>query len=290
MRGQKATVTTVRRHNGKLASQVRAIPKFYSGRLRQSPLTRGFIALLEAMVLGIRSLLYSANTALEEEEEQISGGFVWLMVGVSVAFAFGLFFLAPLLLTNLFGSLVESSFVFHLLEGLIRLAVFVAYIWIIGQLKDIKRTFSYHGAEHKTINAYEAGVPLTVADVQRYGTAHMRCGTSFILTVLVIAILVFAVVGKVDLWLMIVSRLVLLPVIAMLGYETIRLAAAHPDNFLVKAMAGPGLFLQKLTTAEPDNGQVEVAITALEKAIAIDKGLEQIEKEQTAAEAEEVAG
>jgi len=277
MRGQKATVTVVRRPNGLLASQVRPIPSFYSGRLRQSPFTRGFIALLEAMVLGIRSLLYSANTALEEEEQQISGGFVWLMVAVSVAFAFALFFLAPLLLTKIFDPYINSSFVFHLVEGIIRLGVFVAYLKIIGSLKDIKRTFAYHGAEHKTINAYEAGAPLTVEGVREYSTAHMRCGTSFILTVLVIAILVFALVGRVELWLMILSRLLLLPVIAALGYETIKLAATHPHNILVRAMAGPGLFLQKLTTAQPDDDQIEVAIAALEKTLAVDSGLEQIE-------------
>ena len=276
MRGRKVTVTVVRRPNGELTSEVKPLPSFYTGRLRQSPFARGFIALIEAMVLGIRSLLFSANTALEEDEEKISGGFVWLMVAVSVAFAFALFFLAPLFLTKIFDPYIGSSIIFHLIEGIIRLAIFITYLKLIGLLKDIKRTFAYHGAEHKTINAYEAGVPLTFESVNKYSTAHIRCGTSFILTVLVIAILVFALVGRTTLIWMIVSRLMLVPVIAIIGYELIRLSAAHPGNFLVRSLATPGLMLQRLTTGEPDGRQIEVAITALEKTLAIDNGLEEI--------------
>lgn len=274
MRGQQATVTVVRRPNGELASEVKAVPAI-SGWLRQSPFIRGFIVLIEAMVLGIRSLLYSANVALEDEDEKISGGLVWLMVAVSLTFAVGLFFMAPLFLTKLLDAYIGSSLVFHLIEGLVRLVIFIIYLKLIGSLKDIKRTFAYHGAEHKTINAYEAGAPLEVEDVRKYGTAHLRCGTSFILTVLVIAILVFALVGRTTLPLMIVSRIVLLPVIAIIGYEFIRLAASRPQNRLVRLMAAPGLLLQRLTTGEPDDRQIEVAITALKKTLEIDRAAEE---------------
>ncbi len=159
MRGQKATVTVVRRPNGELATQTRPLSAIYTGRMRRTPLVRGIIFLIEAMVLGIRSLLYSANVALEEEAEKISGGLIWAMMIVSLAFAVGLFFMAPLFLTKLLDPYVSSSLVFHLIEGLVRLAIFIVYLKLIGSLADIKRTFAYHGAEHKTINAYEDGVP-----------------------------------------------------------------------------------------------------------------------------------
>ncbi len=269
MRGQQATVTVVRRPNGELASEVKAVPAI-SGWLRQSPFIRGFIVLIEAMVLGIRSLLYSANVALEDEDEKISGGLVWLMVAVSLTFAVGLFFVAPLFLTKLLDAYIGSSLVFHLIEGLVRLVIFIIYLKLIGSLKDIKRTFTYHGAEHKTINAYEAGVPLEVEAVRGYSTAHLRCGTSFILTVLVIAIFVFALVGRNSLPVMVASRIVLIPAIAIIGYEATRLAAAHPENGLVRVFIAPGLWLQRLTTGEPDDSQLEVAIAALKQTLAID--------------------
>ena len=272
MRGQKATVTVVRRPNGELATETKPLPSIYTGWMRKRPLVRGFTILIEAMVLGIRSLLYSANVALEEEGEKISGGLVWIMVAVSLVFAVGLFFIAPLFLTRLLDPYISSSLVFHLIEGLVRLSLFFAYLKLIGSLKDIKRTFAYHGAEHKTINAYEDGVPLEADDIKQYSIAHLRCGTSFILTVLVIAILVFALIGRTSLEIMIVSRIVLIPVIAALGYEATRFAANHPENGLVKAFTIPGLWLQRLTTREPDDGQIEVAISALKKVLAIDQG------------------
>jgi len=271
MRGQKAMVTAVRRPGGGLALDTQLLAGFYSGRLRRTPLIRGIIVLVEVLVLGIRSLLYSANVSLEEEEAEISGWFVWLLLAVSVAVAVVLFFMAPLFLANLIKPYLASAFVFSLVEGLIRVAIFVIYLSLISMVPDIKRYFAYHGAEHKSINAYEAGVPLEVEAVKRYGTAHRRCGTSFLFVVLIIAIIVFALVGLPGLGLLVLSRILLIPVIAGLGYEVIYFSANHADNPVVKAIAAPGLLLQALTTREPDDGQLEVALAALGRAVELDQ-------------------
>jgi uncharacterized protein YqhQ len=274
MRGQKAMVTAVRRPGGGLALNTQLLSSFYSGRWRRMPLVRGVIVLIETLVLGIRSLLYSANVSLEEEEAEISGWFVWLLLAVSVGVAVILFFMAPLFLANLIKPYITSALVFSLIEGLIRVAIFIIYLWLISLAPDIKRYFAYHGAEHKTINAYEAGVPMEVEAVRKYGTAHRRCGTSFLFVVLVIAIIVFALVGLPSLWQLILSRILLVPVIAGLGYEVIYFTANHVDNPVVRALAAPGLLLQSLTTREPDDGQLEVALAALGRAVEIDQAEE----------------
>ena len=271
MRGQKAMVTAVRRPNGGLVLDTRLLSGLYSGRLRRTPLIRGVIMLVEVLVLDIRSLLYSANVSLEEEEAEISGWFVWLLLFVSLGVAVVLFFMAPLFLANLLKPFITSAIVFTLVEGLIRVAIFILYLGSISMVPDIKRYFAYHGAEHKAINAYEAGVPLEVEAVKEYNTAHRRCGTSFLFVVLVIAIIVFAMVGLPGLGLLVLSRIVLIPVIAGLGYEVIYFSANHADNPVVRAVAAPGLLLQSLTTREPDDGQLEVALAALGRAVELDK-------------------
>jgi len=271
MRGQKAMVTAVRRPGGGLAFDTQLLSGFYSGRWRRTPLIRGVIVLIEALVLGIRSLLYSANVSLEEEEAKISGWFVWLLLAVSVAVAVVLFFMAPLFLASLIKPYITSAFVFSLVEGLIRVVIFVLYLWLISLVPDIKRYFAYHGAEHKSINAYEAGVPMEVEAVRKYGTAHRRCGTSFLFVVLIIAILVFALVGLPSFGLLVLSRILLIPVIAGLGYEVIYFTANHADNPVVRAISAPGLWLQALTTREPDDSQLEVALAALGRAVEIDQ-------------------
>ena len=270
IRGRKAVVTAVRRPNGQLTTKVQPLAAIYTGRLRRMPFTRGVIVLLEAMVIGIRSLLYSANVSLEEEEEEISGKMVWLMIGTSLLLAVVLFMVAPLFLARLINPYISSSFVFHLIEGFIRLVIFITYLKLVGMLPDLRRVFTYHGAEHKVVNAFEAGVPLEVEAVKKHHTAHRRCGTSFIFVVLIIAIMVFALVGKHDLWLMIVSRLVLLPVIASLGYEAIYFGANHSGNGLVRAIMAPGLWLQGMTAKEPDDSQIEVALAAMAATLEID--------------------
>jgi uncharacterized protein YqhQ len=268
IRGQKAVVTAVRRPNGELAVDTQPLSPIYTGRMRQAPLIRGIIVLIETLVLGIKTLLYSADVSLEEEEEELSGGWVWGMVAVSLALAIALFFIAPLFLTRLLD--IDSPLIFNLIEGFIRVALFILFLKLIGLLPDIRRLFAYHGAEHKAVNAYEDGSPLEAEAARRYGTAHRRCGTSFLFTVLIIAIIVFALIGLPSLWLMILSRIVLIPVIAGIGYEITHFAAGHNNRRAVRAVLAPGLWLQALTTREPDDSQLEVALAALSKAAEVD--------------------
>lgn len=272
MRGQKTAVTVVRRPNGELAINTKSLSAIYTGRMRRTPFFRGVIVLLEALLLGIQSLIYSANVSLEEEDEKISGISIWLVLIFSLTFAVGLFFLAPLFLARLVDPYIGSSLVFHLIEGVIRLAIFLLYLRLISLVPDIKRVFAYHGAEHKTIHAYEDGAALEAEVISRYGTAHARCGTAFLLAVLVIAILIFALIGRQEVWIMVASRVLLLPVIAALGYEVTQFGARHINNRLVRATMAPGLWLQSLTTREPDERQIEVAARALKEVLAIDQG------------------
>jgi len=277
MRGQAAMVTAVRRSDGGMAMDTQLLPAMANSRMRKTPFIRGVVALIEAMVLGVKSLLYSANVSIEEEkEEKLSGRAVGGIVAGSVAFAVAVFFMGPLFLTRLIDDYIESSIVFHLVEGFVRLGIFVAYLKLLTLSTSLRRIFAYHGAEHKAVNAYEAGVPLEVGAVREYSTAHTRCGTSFLFVVLIIAIIVFALIGRPSLWLMVLSRVILIPVIASLGYEITQFGARHIESRLVRAFLAPGLWLQRLTTREPDDSQLEVALSALRKAVEIDQ-LEEVE-------------
>jgi uncharacterized protein YqhQ len=233
------------------------------------PFVRGVIVMIESMALGIKSLMYSANVSLEEEGEKVSGGMVWLMLVVALGLVVTLFFIVPLLLTRLLN--IESSILFHLVDGLIRVAIFVIYLKLMGLMPDLKRVFAYHGAEHKVVNAYEAGVPLETEAVRTFSTAHVRCGTSFLFAVVIISILVFALVGIRSTWLMVLSRIVLIPVIAAIGYEIIYFAGRHSDNLFARVLSAPGLWLQSLTTRPPDDGQIEVALVALKGVMAAEQ-------------------
>jgi len=270
MRGQKAVVTAVRQPDGEMVMDTQPLPGISTGKMRRTPLVRGVVVLIEAMVLGIKTLLYSANVSMEQEGEKISGGLVWATVAGSLAFAVAFFFLAPLFVTRLLDPYIQLSIIFHLIEGFIRLGFFIAYLKLITLVPDIRRVFAYHGAEHKAVNAYEAGVPLEVEAVREYSTAHVRCGTSFLFAVLIIAIIVFAIVGRPSVWVMVISRIVLIPLIAALGYEVTYFGARHTKNSLVRAFLAPGLWLQRLTTREPDDNQLEVALSALKRAVEID--------------------
>jgi len=269
MRGRKTMVTVVRQAHGELAIDVQPLSTLYAGRLRRTPFVRGIIVLIESLVLGIKSLFYSANAALEEEEEKLSGGLVWIMMVVALGLAVALFFIVPLLLTKLLH--ISSSLLFNLVDGLIRVAIFIAYIKLVALLPDIKRVFAYHGAEHKAVNAYEAGVPLEPEVLKNYSKAHMRCGTSFLFAVVIISIIVFALFGLHTTWLMVLSRIILVPVIAALGYEVIYFGGRHASNRFVRIVLAPGLWLQALTTREPDDSQLEVAIVALKKVMELDE-------------------
>jgi uncharacterized protein YqhQ len=268
IRSRKYIVTALRKPDGSIKIDKQPLSNLYTGKLRNLPLFRGIIVLIESLVLGIQTLFYSANEALEKEGEKIGGWWMWLMLFVSLAFAVALFFLAPLFLTNLLN--IQDPFVFNLVDGLIRLVIFVLYLFLVSLMPDIKRVFAYHGAEHKTVNGYEAGVPLEPESVKKFSKAHIRCGGSFLFVVLIIAILVFSLVGKPALWILVLSRVLLLPVISALGYEVIYFGARHANNIFVKIILSPGLWVQSITTRQPDSGQLEVAIAAMKAAVEAD--------------------
>lgn len=284
MRGKQVMVIATRHPSGQIGTHSPVLPPIYTGKWRRIPLVRGVIVLIESMVLGIQTLMYSANIALEEEKSELSGWALWGVILVALAFAVGVFFLMPLFLTNLLRASIPNTILFNLMEGVIRVIIFIGYLKLISLMKDIRRVFAYHGAEHKSINAYEAGVPLEVGYARMYSTANPRCGTSFLFAVLVIGILVFSLVGRPSLPLMVVSRILLLPVIAALGYEFIYFTSRHADNPVMKVLFMPGLWLQSLTTREPDDKQLEVALSALKKVLEI----EQPEKYAMAAESPQI--
>ena len=274
IRGRTARVTAVRRPNGEIATDVKPLPSYTTSWMRRMPLVRGVVILIEAMVLGVQSLMQSANIAMEEEEVQISNKAIWVMMLISIVLVVALFFVAPLFLTNFLRTYLPNTVAFNLIEGLIRVVIFLIYIKLISLMSDIKLVFAYHGAEHKAVNAYEAGVPLEVDAIKKYSRAHVRCGTSFLFFVLFIAIIVFSLVGVWDLWLMVLSRIVLIPVIMGLGYELIYFGSRHTNNWFMKIALAPGLWLQAMTTGEPDDKQLEVAIAAMNKAVEVDQAEE----------------
>ena len=270
MRGRKTVVTAVRRPSGGIALDTQPLPSILNGRARRFPLIRGVLVLIETMLLGIKSLMYSAEVSTEEEEEKLSSRATAGIVTGSIAFAILLFFIAPLFLTRTFGGYFDSSILFHVVEGSIRLGIFLAYLKVLTIIPGLGRLFAYHGAEHKAVNAYEGGAPLELEAVRKFSTAHTRCGTSFLFVVMIIAIIVFALVGRSSLWLMVVSRIVLVPLIAGLGYEITQFGARHIESRFVRASLAPGLWLQRLTTREPDDEQLEIGIAALKRAVEMD--------------------
>ena len=273
IRGKEGVAISVRQPNGELNIVRQPLASIYKGRLREMPLVRGIIALVETMVLGTQSLLHSAQVAAAEEgEEKIPTALLWGTVAVSLALGVVLFVIVPLLATRyLIDPYIGSALLSNVLEGLIRIGIFIAYLEVISLMPDIKRVFAYHGAEHKVVNAYEAGVPLELEAVKNYSTAHARCGTAFLFIVLIVAIFVFALVGQPTLWIRILSRIALIPVIAVISYEIMKFGAAHVNNPVVRILLAPGLLLQSITTREPDDSQLEAAISALNEVIEIDR-------------------
>ncbi len=273
IRGKEGVAISVRQPDGQLNIVKQPLAGIYRGRLREMPLMRGIIALVETLVLGTRSLLHSAQVAAAEEGEQkIPTAVLWGTVAVSLALGVVLFFMVPLLATRyLIDPYIESALLSNVCEGLIRIGIFVAYLKMISLISDIRRVFAYHGAEHKVVNAYEAGAPLNVEAVRNYSTAHARCGTAFLFIVLIVAIFVFALVGQPPLWIRILSRIALIPVIAVISYEIMKFGASHADNRIVRMLLAPGLLLQTITTREPDDSQIEAALSALSGVIEIDK-------------------
>lgn len=287
MRGPSCWAVAVRRPDGAIEEVARPVTSpMKRHRLWRLPVIRGVIALGESLAIGFRALAISANVASREEDEdgevvtEISRGQIIFSFAIAIGFALMLFKVGPALLTSWLP--VEDTKWFVIVEGLIRVAVFVAYIGLVGLLPDLKRVFQYHGAEHKTINALEAGSELTPTRVQTFSLIHPRCGTAFLLWVMVIGIFVFAFVGRPVWYWLIASRILLLPVIAGLAYELIRYAGKHRENRVLMTLLAPGLWLQRLTTREPSLDQIEVSIRAIQE---VRRREEDETAEQRAAEA-----
>lgn len=263
MRGPKLIATAVREPSGTITvrtEELTSITDRYP--ILKKPMLRGVVALVESLIYGLKALSFSAQAAGEEGEE-LSNKEIALTMLFSLGLAIVLFVIIPTYAAKYIHSAVTDATLLNLLEGLLRLVIFLAYIAGISMMKDIQRVFQYHGAEHKTIHAYEAGVPLDVAHVQTFSTLHPRCGTNFLLIVMIVSIVMFAFLGWPDLWLRIVSRIVLMPVVAGVAYEIIRFAGRSDSKWVAYAIL-PGLWLQKLTTRQPSDDQVEVAIQSLE--------------------------
>jgi uncharacterized protein YqhQ len=261
MRGQNAFAIAMRAPDGNIVVHKENLAKVYRSRLTKIPFLRGTILLWDALGLGMKALTLSANTQTGEEDQKLEGPALYLTLGTSLALGVGLFILLPAGV----GGLAEhylgwENLAHNLLEGLMRLLLLVGYIWAIGRMSDVKRLFGYHGAEHKTINAYEAGAELTPDVVAKYPIEHPRCGTAFMLTFVLLSILVHSALGDLTIYWRLASRILLIPVIAGIAVEFIRWTANHLNSPLVRFLIKPNLALQSLTTREPDTSMLEVAI------------------------------
>lgn len=279
MKNMDRYAVSVRKPDGKIETKVEECVSFAEKHpIFKLPILRGVVNFLESMVIGMRTLNYSAAFYEDEEEEQEGKLEQWIekmlgekaekvIMGIvllfSLAISIGLFMILPYMVSEALGGLISNPYIILLLEGLIRIAIFLGYIILISQMEDIKRVFMYHGAEHKTINCLEAGVELTPENVDKYSRLHKRCGTSFIFIVMIISMVFFFFIRVDTIWLRIVLRLLFLPLVAGVSYEFIRLAG-NSDHPLVQIFSKPGLMLQKLTTKEPDHSMIEVAIASVE--------------------------
>ncbi len=287
MRGSKALSVAVRNPAGDIVVHTEPLDsRIYGGGIATVPFVRGLTLLWDALGLGIKALMFSAEVAIEEDEQEneeaakvFEGPVQWAMIALSLSMMILIFFVVPAFIAGLIQSwlgFVESQFWGNLVEGIIRLSLVVGYIWIIGYMADVKRLYGYHGAEHKTINAYEAGAPLTPESVASFSLKHPRCGTAFLLTVVVISIILYSFLPPMGIGVRILSRLILLPVVAGIAYEFLRFSAAHQDNAFIRLITKPNLALQGLTTREPDMGMLEVAIMAFEQVLNFEQGLQPV--------------
>lgn len=264
MRGTEDIAVAVRKTDGSIELEketVSDLPVRYP--FLKWPFLRGTYVLIDSMVVGVRILNKSANMSLDEEEEELSSGEMLVTGLLAFALAILLFVVLPTAIVHYSSSLLGGVLVQNIVEGIIRIMFFLAYVWAIGRMQEIDRVFMFHGAEHKSIFTYEAGEDLTVENARKHSTLHPRCGTSFILIVLVISILVFALLGEGNLFYRVWSRIAVLPIVAGLGYEFLKFSGKYYQNRWARILIAPGLFLQKLTTREPDDSQLEVALTAL---------------------------
>lgn len=275
MRGREQVAIAVRSPNGEIVVHRESLNRSpFRRRVAKWPVIRGMVALWDTLALGMRALVFSANVVERESQEgsdddsPMPAGVMWGTMAVAMAAALGIFFVTPVLVTGVLDRFIESSFVSNLVEKIIRLGLILGYMALIGLMPDVKRVFGYHGAEHKTINALEAGDPLDVEHSRKASIEHPRCGTTFLIVVVLVSFLVFVLLGWPQLELRIISRIVLIPVIAGLAFELIYFAASNYHRPLIRALLAPGLAVQGLTTAEPDDSMLEVAIVAMKTVLA----------------------
>lgn len=267
MRGKTHVAVAVRQPDGEISVDVRPVNSI-SDRypILKKPFLRGVVSLVESLVMGMKALAYSAQVS-GDEDEKLDSKEMALTIAVSAGLAILLFIVIPTWSMRFLTGITQDHMALNLAEGVLRMAIFLAYIAAISSMNDIQRVFQYHGAEHKTIYTYEAGLPLKVENVRPFSTLHPRCGTNFLMIVMLISMFIFTFLGWPSLLERIVSRIILMPVIAGVSYELIRYAGAHNDNPLVRIAITPGLLLQKLTTRQPDDSQIEVAIASLKAVV-----------------------
>jgi uncharacterized protein YqhQ len=271
MRGRDAIAVAFRAPDGRIVWASEALDSGpHRWRLAKAPLVRGLIVLYETLVVGTRWLIRSANVQASQDDIELGRGAVALMLGITLLVGVGVFFLLPLFIASVTTASIEQAWVQNLLEGLIRVAIFLGYLAVIARTPEVGRVFQYHGAEHMTIHALEAGDPLTTSAVRRYPTAHPRCGTEFLVVVVALSIIAFGLVGRQSIAISVAGRLIFIPVIASVGYELLRLGASHRANPIVKAIMWPGILVQMITTKQPTDDQIEVAIVSMEQALAAD--------------------
>ena len=262
MRGKSAMAIAMRAPDGNIVTHIENLSTVYRGRISRTPFLRGILLLWDALGLGIRALTISANTQTGEDEK-LEGPALYGTLALSLLLGIGLFFLAPAAVGGVFERYLGwSTWWSNVAEGVLRLGLLVGYIWLLGFMPDIRRVFSYHGAEHKTINAFEAGAELKPEIVAKYPLEHARCGTAFLLTLVILSILVFSLLGPMPMFWRLASRILLIPVLAGIAVEYIRWTANHLDWAVVRWMIKPNLALQSLTTREPDTAILEVAIAS----------------------------
>ncbi len=270
MRGRKFLTAAFRLPDGSIKVVEEKLSGIYTKKIRDIPFLRGLIILWDSLVLGMKYLTLSSNMQAEEDEK-IEGPALYLTLIVSLLIGLTIFFFLPTLLLQLLYKTSLSVFFINLIEGTLRLLILIGYLLMIRKMEEIKRVFAYHGAEHKTISAYENGDMGDVRAIQKYPTAHARCGTSFLMSVMVVSILVFSVFSTPNILLRLLSRVILIPMIAMLSYEFIRILGKYDENPMVRILAKPNLWLQKLTTNQPDDAMVEVAVQAFNRLLELEQ-------------------
>ena len=271
MRGRNAIAVALRHPDGHIVYATERLDSGVHGsRLSKLPFIRGLVVLYETLVIGTRWLVRSANVQAEKDSVELGKGTIIVTLVITLAAAIAVFTLLPLFLSSVATAGSTSGFAQPLVEGIIQVAIFLGYLTLISRTPDIRRVFQYHGAEHMTIHALEAGDPLTVDEIRKYPTAHPRCGTEFLVVVVMISIITFSLVGRQEPLVMIASRFLLIPVIAAVGYEVLKLGARYRSNAVVRAIMAPGILVQKITTKQPTDDMIEVAIASMEEALVTD--------------------